>query len=458
MITEFLSGFSRFIKLTIHNTKTMNKIIRMFLCIAAMFLLVIQGYTQSSAWVNQVIVVNNGKLEFQPPYTDYVTVQSFSPTTHNVNVFGTIYEQTASDVVIKDNKAFVAVPDSIIEYNIDTYQRINTVPDSGVNKLYIYNSQYLLVSKKSPVSRYRLEVLDLNTLNLVGLVDGIDGDCGGITSLFDTVYVAVPGGQGSTVGKMAVIRTSDFTLVREVDFGQLGVGINDLYAYNIHVFAINSTPLGSTTGSIVVYNAVNASYLLQVYGLKIGNGYGIKGNLLYLNLVGGVGSYNLDTYQIADTTIIPDPGALYRVLILGGAVDYLNSKLYLNYGNLVANGYGLVTNLAGDSLTSFNEGIRSYYSAIDFRTPSGINDIKSSNQLIMVYPNPVQKNLEFKYMGDGIVNRILISDLTGRTVYNQETSGSIRTWNIRDIDLSPGIYILTLKTDQGNVNTKFLKQ
>ena len=436
----------------------MNKIIRMFFFVAAILLLASQGFTQSSEWVNQVIVVNSGKLESQPPYIDYVTIQSFNPTAHTVNVFGTIYSQSASDVVIKDNKAFVAIEDSIIEYNIDTYQRINTIPDSGVNKLYIYKSQYLLVSKKSPVSRFRLEVLDLNTLALVGLVDGISGDCAEITSLFDTVYVAVNGGQSATVGKMAVIRTSDFTLVREVDFGMLGVGINDLYPYNVHIFAVNFTPVGSAFGSIAIYNAVNASYNLQVLDMKVGSGYGIRSNLLYLNLQGGVGSYNLDTYQIADTVIVPDPGALYRVKILGGAIDYINSKLYLNYGSQITAGIGYVTNFNGDSLTSFNEGISAFNVAIDFRTPSGTNDIKSDNKLIVVYPNPVQRNLEFKYMGYGRVSQITISDLTGRSVLNQEISGDIRSWNIKDLNLNSGMYILTLKTNQGFVNTKFLKQ
>jgi len=436
----------------------MYKIIRISFGIAAFFLLSLQAFPQSNQWVNQVIVVNDGKLESQPPYYDYVTVQSFSPTTHNVNVFGTIYEQTSSDVVIKDNKAFVATPDSIIVYNIDTYQRILSMPDSGVSRLYVYNGQYLLVSKKAPVTRFFLEILDINTLDLVGLVDGIDGDCAEIATTFDTVYVAVPGVSGSTVGKLAVIKTSNFTLVREVDFGQLGVNITDLYPYDVNIFCLNPSRVGSTTGSFVIYNAANASYNFDLINMKVGIGYGVKGNLLYLGLNGGIGSFNLDTHQIADTTIIPDPGPLYRVLILGGAVDYLNSKLYMNYGNLISDGYGLVTNLSGDSLTSFNEGIRAYNIAIDFRTPSGINDIKSGGQLIVVYPNPVQKNLEFKYMGQGLVHQITVTDLTGRSVYNQEPSGSDRNWNIKDINLSPGMYILTLKTDQGPVSTKFLKE
>ena len=436
----------------------MNKIIKMSLYIAAFILIAFQGFTQSNQWVNQVIVVNNGKLESQPPYTDYVTVEAFSPTTHNVNVFGTIYDQTSSDIVIKDNKAFVATPDSIIIYNIDTYQRILSVSDSGVSRLFIYNGQYLLVSKKAPVTTFYLEILDINTLNVVGMVDGIDGDCAGITTLFDTVYVAVPGVSGSNIGKLAVIKPSNFSLVREVDFGQLGVNITDLYAYDVNVFCLNPSPVGASTGSFVIYNASNATYNFDLINLKIGIGYGIKGNLLYLGLKGGVGSYNLDTHQIADTTIIPDPGPLYRVLILGGAVDYLNSKLYMNYGNLLNDGYGLVTNLAGDSLTSFSEGIRAYNSAIDFRTPSGINDIKSGQQVIVVYPNPVQKNLEFKYMGSALANWLTISDLTGRPVYDREISGSNRSWNISDINLSTGMYILTLKTDQGPVSTKFLKE
>jgi len=436
----------------------MNKFTRFSFCVIAIMLMAFQGYTQTSEWVNQVIVVNSGKQESTPPYTDFVTVMSFNPTTHTTNTFGTIYTQSATDVLIKDNKCWVAASDSIIEYNIDTYQRINAIPDSGVNRLYLYNNQYLLVSKKAPVSRFYLEILSLTDLSLVGLVDGISDQCAGISSANDTVYVAINGGIYGTIGKMAVVRTQDFTKVREVDFGALGVGINDLYNYGGKIFTVNYTPAGQNTGAICAYNYLNGTFNMHQYGLKVGKGYGIKDNILFLSLKGGVGSYNLSTQAIADTVIIPDPTATYRMSFLGGAVDYVNSKLYMNLGTQVSPGLGYVTNLNGDSLTSFNEGINAYNVAIDFRTPSGISNNKQGSNLVVVSPNPAGNVFEVKYLGLGASREFTITDLTGRIVYTRQTDGSVRSWKVDDANLGSGMYILTLRTDQGMTTTKFLKQ
>lgn len=437
----------------------MNKFTKFSFIALLLATMAFQGYTQSTEWVNQVIVVNSGRNETTPPYQDYVTVMSFNPTTHTTNTFNTIYTQSATDVLIKDNKCYVAASDSIIVYNIDTYQRINAIADSGTNKMYIYNNQYLVISKKAPVSRFYLEVLSLTDLSLVGLVDGITDQCAGITSEYDTVYVAVNGGQYGSEGRLAVIKASDFTKVREVDFGPLGQGVNDLYPFGANIFCLNFTPTGGNTGSICAYNYYNSSFNMHFFNNKrINKGFGIQGTTLYLTVNGGVGTFNLLNQTLADTLIIADPSVQYRMSILGGALDYVNSKLYLNMGNQLTNGLGYVANLQGDSLTTFNEGINAYNVAIDFRTPSGINTVQKSSNLLVVAPNPAGNLFEVKYLGEGQAVDMVISDLTGRSVYSRSLDGNVRSWTVGDANLGSGMYILSVKTNQGIVTTKFLKQ
>jgi len=436
----------------------MNKSTRLSILAIALMMLAFQGYSQTTEWVNQVIIVNSGRFETTPPYADYVTVQSFNPTTHATNTFGTIYTQEASDILIKDNKCWIAAQDSIIEYNIDTYQRIRAIGDSGVNRLYIYNNQYLIVSKKAPVSRFYVEVLNLADLSLAGLVDGLSDQCAGLTSEYDTVYVAINGGPQGTVGKLGVIRASDFTRVRENDFGVLGAGITDLYPYAFNIFTVNYSHIGATTGTICAYNYYTSHFVMHQYGVNVRKGFGIKDDLLYLTLKGGVGSYNLTNQVIQDTVIIPDPAAAYRMSILGGAVDYVNSKLYINIGTQISNGLGYVTNLNGDSLTSFNEGINAYNVGIDFRIPSGIITNKQGSNLVVVAPNPVGTQFEVRYLGEGEAKQITVTDLTGRTLYTRNIEGSMRSWLITDAVLGSGMYILNLTSTQGIISTKFLKQ
>ena len=138
---------------------------------------------QRNEWVNQVIIVNGGKFE-GPPYTDYVTVQKYDPVTHIVTVFDKIYTQSTQDVIIDGHFAYVAAQDSIIKYDIDTYQRVAAIADSGLAKLYKYGNK-VLVSKQYPIKRFFLEVLDDN-LSLLARVQNISGECGGITSGEDT--------------------------------------------------------------------------------------------------------------------------------------------------------------------------------------------------------------------------------------------------------------------------------
>jgi hypothetical protein len=209
---------------------------RLFPCLFTIMLLVC-GVTVSNAqdneWVNQVIVTNGGRFEFNPPFLDYVTVQKYDPVTKSVTVFDTIYTQSVQDVVIAGNKAFVAAQDSIVEYNLDTYQRVITIDDSGMNRLYVHNNK-LIITKQWPVKRFYVEVLDIsNNLGLLARIQNITGDCGdAVVSDKDTLYVAVPGVYPTSRGKLAVIDQGTWTLQREIDFDTVAKGISDLYNYN----------------------------------------------------------------------------------------------------------------------------------------------------------------------------------------------------------------------------------
>ena len=415
-------------------------------------------YAQRGEWVNQVIVVNSGKFESGPNYQDYVTVQAYDPVLKTVKVFDTIYTQSAQDVVIDGHFAYVAAQDSIIKYDIDNYQRVAAIADSGMANLCLYNNK-LIVSKQYPIKRFFVEVLD-ETLSLVHFVEGISGDCGGISADGNSIYVAVNHGWLGTEGRLAVISTDTWTLTKEINFGADAVGICNLYNYDGGIFSINKTPLGhESIGSLTVYNISSGYYSNKTLDYLVGDGAGIDNNLLYLKINEGIGSYNLDTQTIVDPAIVPDPGSASRIYILSARVDYLNNRLYLNIGTRLVNGFGVITSLTGDSITSFPEGISADCIAIDYRTPVGIQVKGTIEMSFSLWPNPVDDLLSVKFNGSVLSSRELsVIDLTGRIIYEKRFINGEKSLTISCENFPAGIYFISLKTDNGITTKKFFKK
>ena len=435
------------------------KKIHIFSAIIILFLLIeIQSVqAQRNEWVNQVIIVNGGKFESTPPFSDYVTVQKYNPDNHTVTVFDVIYTQSVQDVIIDDHFAYVAAQDSIIKYNIDTYQRVAAVADSGLSKLYKFGNK-VLVSKQYPIKRFFLEVLDEN-LSLVYRVQNISGECSGITSVGPIIYVAVNGGFSGTEGKLAKINSANWQVIGESNFGTDAVGINNLYQYDYKIYSINKTPAGNPDrGSITVYDIPADTYTNYLYDVLIGDGAGIKDNLMYLKMNEGLGSINFDTRQIVDTTIIPDPGSAFRRYIISAAVDYVNSLFYINIGNRSSYGYGKIATLDGDSIGTYTEGVNADAIAIDYRTPVGIEQGKKQTDFVSIFPNPVTDQLSMTFAGNETVKWIKVTDLTGRVIIEKTLNGNEKSLKLSFDAFPSGIYLASFLTENGVKTRKFIKQ
>lgn len=410
---------------------------------------------QKNEWVNQVIIANGGKYEFTPPYSDVVSIQTYNPTNHTVTVFDHIGTQSVQDLVIRGNYAYVAAQDSIVMYNIDTYTRVAAIPDSGLNKLAVYNDR-LIVSKQYPIKRFFVEVLDATNLGLIARVQGISGECSGITTALDTAYVAVDSGYLGTHGKLAVLKTSDWTLVREIDLGEDAVGIHDLYNWGGNIYCINKTPYGGQdSASITRYNYYGGTFHTQMLDVTLGNGVGIVNNLLFTEMNNGIGNYNLQTEQIVNPAIVPDPGAASHMYILKGCVNYIDNQLYVNIGNQTNFGIGIVTDLAGDSITSFTEGVSAEAMAVDYRTPVGFQNTAAA-RTITVFPNPADQWLNIR--SSETILEVAILDPAGRKIFTQGFSGDMRTVSMPCATLVTGLYLLEIRTAEGTITSKFMKK
>ena len=421
------------------------------------------GLSQKAEWVEQVIVANGNRYETTPPFIDYVTMQTYDPVSGSTYIFDQIKTQSVQDIVIANNKIYVAAQDSIVMYDATTLLRLGSIVDSGLSRLYIFNNR-LIVTKQYPIVRFFVEVLNASDLSLVARIQNISGDCKGIAQTQDSIYIAINGGFLSTEGKLAVINFNNWTLAREIDLGPNIAGINDIYNYGGIIYCINETPFGSTNiGSITAYNTFNKIHANYILDLRIGNGSGglknsgIIDNLLYLTLDNGIGSFNMDTYQIQDTSIFPDPGFANHILFTSFTTDYVNSLLYMNLGNRSSFGLDIVGTASGDSITFFDTGTNSDAIALDYRVPVGIESSVAANASITIYPNPVENQVRLKYTGDDPVTEILIRDITGRTSYQSNERSPSAIW-VDCSSFSAGLYFVTVKTDSKTLSSKFIKK
>jgi len=410
---------------------------------------------QGVPWVKQVITSNSGNFEYTPPFQDFVTLQAYNLQSQSVSIFNTIYTQSSQDICISRHAAYVASQDSIIKYDLNNFSRMAAVADSGLSRIYLLGDK-LLVSKQYPVSQYFLEVLDTTDLSLVARVEGIGGDCGGIAAVQDTVYVAVNGGWMGTEGKLAVIETAGWTLQREISFGADAIGIMQIYPFHNHIITVNKSPYATPeVGSITNYNITDQTFSNTVLNLNVGNGTGIKNGLLYFGLKYGIGSMDLNTMVIADTTLVPDPGSAFFRYITSAALDTVNDRLYVNSGDYVSPGTCLVTNLSGDSITSYPTGISSDAIAVDYREyPLGIQGIDPESKLLTVYPNPATEKISLNWSKSLEAGEILIVSVTGKTVFRSENTDQPCVLGIRN--LPAGMYCVIIKARDKAVSEKFI--
>ncbi len=441
--------------------KTVNLFLGTLFCLGLLNHSVINA--QSTVYVKQIITANSGKFETSPPYADYVTMQTYNPQTKNSDVFNTIFTQSAQSMVISGQMVYVTAQDSIVKYDLNSMQRMAAILDSGLNQLAVFKGK-LIVSKQYPLTNDFVEILDTATLGLVKEVQGISGDCGGIAFTNDTLYVAVNGGYLGTIGKLAVIDPSDWSLKTEIDFGPAAVGIFDLYNYKGMIVSVNATPYGVIdTGSITVYNPSTRKFVNVILHHTVGNSEGpgsagIIDSLLYLNLDYGIGTFNLITLAIEDSVIIRNPGS--SVYIISATVDTIDDRIYTNIGNFSSPGYCLVSNLAGDSITSYATGISSNAIVVDYRISGvGIFNHPPESIAVNLYPNPVSDQLNISSHRQLDVRTLMITDITGKVMLLQ-TPGSQETTNftVSCRNFPSGMYYLILETSEGRVVSTFVKQ
>ncbi|OFY22398.1 MAG: hypothetical protein A2X02_01995 [Bacteroidetes bacterium GWF2_29_10] len=91
---------------------------------------------------------------------------------------------------------------------------------------------------------------------------------------------------------------------------------------------------------------------------------------------------------------------------------------------------------------------------------TSLNEIEQIKASLSVYPMPIneQLNISFDMVNSGNVN-IIISDITGRIIYNEtvKSNGTSVNKNINTENIANGVYTLKIETLNGNIVKKIIK-
>ena len=421
--------------------------------LATMFSLVFSVSLTAQTYVKQVIIGNGGI--FANP-DDHVTVASYNPDDQTTTTFGEILRESIQDLIIHNNYAYVTAEDSIIKFDIDSYQKTASVYESNLHRLF-YHEGLLFVSRRNdingaPADGIYLKIYNAEDLTLVAAVDGISTGASGIIVVLDTAYVAVPGNWDATEGKFAVIDLGTYSLAREMNFGTDAVGIFDLFSDGEKIFTVNKSPYQVTTGSVTTYDVESASFSTNVINHFVGKGVSLEGNILYLGLDNGIGSYDVVSNQVLQNTIVPDPGSASFIFIADAVFDNINQLFYVTITDYVSMGEGKIFDMAGNETGTFEADVSAEAIDIDYR----INEFVSTNleSNIKVFPNPFLNEIQIH---GASFSDLRVRNLQGQTVYENMNGDSFDN-KINLSNLMDGIYFLELNINNNILVKKIVKK
>lgn len=412
-------------------------------CCLLFLILFVQGPLTAQTTMRQVIISNGGT--FGPG--NFVKVASFTPSTGTYIIFDSIPASSTQDVVCSDGEGFVAADSFLVKYDLDSYQRLATAMVPGIRKIAV-NDSIVVVTRGFGASGDYVQVYRRSNLQLLYSVSQVSDESEGVVIKGDTAYVAVPGNFMSTVGKLALIDLNSQTFIREVDLDTLGAGIKRLFIKDNVVWSVNTISFGSTYGALTRYDIASGLFQNLKLDFPVGDGAGVKGNLLYASFHGGMGSFSLPMASVVDTTIFTGSFA-------GSVLDTINDRFFVTKTDFFSFGRLYWYSLSGTFQDSLEIGISPEALAVDYRISTSTSPAQASD--FRVWPNPAQDFVAVNWQGQG-AKTLAVRDLQGRLLVSKKGFSGQHTTKLDLSGLPAGLYVLELTTQSGKTAKRLLIQ
>jgi len=378
--------------------------------------LILTGFSANAQFSN-VIIANGGQFEFASPYADRATIGAYNPANGQYWVFDTIQVESVQDVFVDGNFAYLAASDSIIKYDLTTYQMVGQVYFAGIRSITIHDTM-LFAGRYFGTGDY-LEVFNKNTLLSIFSVPEIDQTVYNVQLVGDSAYIPYnqkglvdqfPPYQvfNDTIGKIAVVDLVSQSFVRDIQLDTLGAGTQAIFNYNDQLYVVCEE-----NGVIAHYDPINDTVIYDEAATK--RGIAQTDSIIYVDYETNLGAYDVKNMVAVDDSII---AAGYYA---SGALDTLNSEFYITSTDFASYGLSEVYSLMGSPVTSFDVNVSPEAIDIDYKTgnygPIAIDDYVAFGG----YGYITVLNNDFDPNGDILSISILDSAKNGELVIDNDS-------------------------------------
>ncbi len=148
--------------------------------------LILAGFSVAAQTPN-VIIANGGQFEFAMPYADRATIGAYNPTNQQYWVFDTIQVESVQDIAIDGNYGYLAATDSILKYDLTTYEKVGQAYFAGIRSLSVHDT--LLFAGRYFGSGSFLQVFHATTLDSLFSIPEVNNTVYDVAVVGDSAYI-----------------------------------------------------------------------------------------------------------------------------------------------------------------------------------------------------------------------------------------------------------------------------
>jgi len=377
-----------------------------------------------SEYVHQVLLLNEGCYDYyENQVLEPVTVGSYNPET---NLYNTIIEipnvRFASDLIIDGNFFYVAADNKILKYDLDTYELLNSVDQTGVRKIIIHED--LLFASKGEYDSATfgpvifdsyLEVYSKDNLDYFSSFSIDNGPQWSTESLLITdnkLYIAINNAYewGNYKGIVGVIdlETMNYS---EIDLGEDAKNPINMMYRDSHIYTVNNKNWDGSSISVINVNSSDVQ-TIDLSDVSAGCGVSIirdnklnyqKSNETELNIL------DLETFESSGV----EENLEYNYY--GIASNPLNGYLYAAIANFTSNSGVIIYDESNSQINSFFADVATSKIVFDIRSenvsilPENLDNNKVLNVFDVLGRSVHQKeSISIEILGDGNYNKKMI--------------------------------------------------
>lgn len=398
----------------------------------------------------KLILVNGG--QYGNPQEN-VNIQIYDPNTKISRTIDTIYTNSVQDILIDGNSAFVAAQDSIVKYDLIGEQRLASAAFNGFStKAMAVYQNYLLVGNWYGKSNYNLYIYDRSNLALLDSVQQITKGVASILLSGSTAFISQNSTTANfedTLGYIAAVNLDSLHQVVNMTPANYTGDIGQLIAHKGSILAVNSVSNAllefqhSSDTIPIIHQFQQDIKVLSPYQVSLYK------DTLFLKWDAGLGSINVNNFQILDTTVLD-------TVITAFAFDTLRRQFFISQTDYFSYRQGGVYNHAGIKLNTFSVGFAPEVAKMYYSNITSIFETEEEIPNYGIYPNPTDGLLFVEKKNSNKPVELRILEVTGKLLKIKQL---VRAKSILDLSqLHSGLYVIQLEFEGKISSFKLIKQ